>query len=128
MIGKIERTGTGGEIADPPADLGPRGQHRLFLRRAYTRDAPAVEHEIERCTRDPERERESDRPPDPMAGITDGDSGQHGDDGENGYEQPAAPPPEYTSDQWRIILIEKWCPDELELVSEGQFAEQSDRR
>jgi len=32
------------------------------------------------------------------------------------------------ADQRRIVLIEKWRPDELELVGEGQFAEQADRR
>ena len=63
-----------------------------------------------------------------MAGIAEGDPGQHGHDGENGHDQPAAPPPEHTSDQRRIVLIEKWRPDELELVGEGQFAEQADRR
>src|SRR6516164_7987339 len=119
MIGEVERASAGREIAHAPAYLGPRGQHRLFLRRAHTRDAPAVKHEIERCARDPEREGESDRPPDPTAWIAEGDSGQHGHDGENGNEQPAAPPPEHTPDQRRIVWIEKWRPDELELVGEG---------
>src|SRR5215475_15603372 len=120
MIGEVERAGAGREIAHAPADLGPRGQHRLLLWRAYTRDAPAVEHEIERCARDPEREGESNRPPDPMAWVAKGDPGQHGHDGENSHEQPAAPPAEHTSDQRRIVLIEKWRPNELEIVGEGQ--------
>ena len=63
-----------------------------------------------------------------MAGIAEGDAGQHGHDGENGHDQPAAPPPEHAPEQRRIVLIEKWRPDELELVGEGQFAEQADRR
>jgi hypothetical protein len=33
-----------------------------------------------------------------MAGIAEGNPGQHGHDGENGHKQPAAPPPERTSD------------------------------
>ena len=57
-----------------------------------------------------------------LAGIAFGDPGQHGHDGENGHEQPAAPPPEHRSDQRRIILIEKWRPNELELIGKGKFA------
>jgi len=63
-----------------------------------------------------------------MAGVTEGNPCQHGHDGENGHDQPAAPPPERTSEQRRVVLVEKWSPDELELVGEGQFAEQADRR
>jgi hypothetical protein len=37
-------------------------------------------------------------------------------------------PPEHTSDRRRIVLIEKWRPNELELVGEGQFAKQADCR
>jgi hypothetical protein len=44
-----------------------------------------VEHESERRARDPEREGESDCPPDPMGRVTEGDAGQHGHDGENRY-------------------------------------------
>ena len=63
------------------SDLGPCGQHRLFLRRSHAGDAPAVEHEVERCTGDSERKGKSDRPPDPMARVAEGYACQHGHHG-----------------------------------------------
>src|SRR5258707_922700 len=90
--------------------LEERHRHRA-------RDAPAVEYEIEGSACDSERKGEADCPPNPMAGIAEGDSGQHRHDGENGHDQPTAPPPERTSNQRRIVLIEKWRPDKLELIS-----------
>ena len=128
VIRKVKRAGAGGEIANAPTDLGPCRQHRLLLGRAHARDPPTVQHKIERCARDPERQREPDCPPDPMTRITERDPGQHGHHREDRDDQPTAPPAEHTPDQRRIVLIEKRRPDELELVGQGQFAQQADRR
>ena len=64
-----------------------------------------------------------------MARISDSDPGQRmAMTARMANDQPCAPPPEQASDQRRIVLIEKWRPDELELVSESQFAEQANCR
>ena len=62
------------------------------------------------------------------AGSPKRDAGERRHDAELRDDDPGAAPPEDAPEQGRIVLVQERRPEELELVGEGQFAQEPDRR
>ncbi len=61
-----------------------------------------------------------------MRRIAERDTSQGERDADLRHDDPAAPSAEQTAEDRRVILIEKWRPDEFEFIGERQFAHQAE--
>ena len=126
-VGQEQGAGAGREVADAPPDLRPGRQDRLLLRGPDAGDAPAVDDEVERGAGEAQGDREHDRPGEPMRRITERDAAERRHNAKLRDDDPGAAPPEDAPEQGRIVLVQERRPEELELVGEGQFAQEPDR-
>ena len=125
-VGEKQRSGASGKRADPVTHLRDGREDRLLVD-GNRGDAPAVDRHVLRRAGDAERDREGDRPRQPVSGVAKGDAGERRHDGDLRKHDPAAPAPEQRAENRRIIFVEKRRPDEFELVGDGELAHQPDR-
>jgi hypothetical protein len=78
--------------------FGPGRQHGLLLGRSDAGDAPAVNNEVERGSRESKGERQHDRPGEPMRRVAEGNAGKRRHDAELRDDDPAASPAQGASE------------------------------
>ena len=87
LVRKEKSTSSCGQAAKPKPRVGERGHHRLLAGRRRS-DAPTVDANILRGAGEAKRQREGDRPGQPVPGIAKGNAGERNHDAELGNDDP----------------------------------------